>query len=85
MNLIPFVWGKILYCGLGDVIIFYGQVEDAFILSPQPPSDAVRKQKKIVLEDLFSLVMSQFKKYHLSGNLEIFYLGKSHSSKLCAF
>jgi len=37
--------------------------------NPPPPSDAVRKQKKIILEDLFSSVLSQFKKYHPSGNL----------------
>jgi len=33
-----------------------------FIFDPQPPSDAVRKQKKIILEDLFSSVLSQIKK-----------------------
>jgi len=27
-------------------------------LSPQPPSDAVRKQKKNILEDLFNAVLS---------------------------
>jgi len=39
------------------------------ILNPLPPSDAVQKQKKNILEGLFRSVMSQFKKYHLSGNL----------------
>jgi len=36
--------------------------------NPMPPSDAVWKQKYI-LEDLFSSVLSHFKKYHPSGNL----------------
>ena len=35
-----------------------------------PPSDAVRKQKKNILEDLFSSVLSQFKNYYPSGNLK---------------
>jgi len=44
-------------------------------LNPLPPSDAVRKQKKNILEDLFSSVLSQFKKYHPSGNLKFNKLG----------
>jgi len=39
-------------------------------INPLPPSDAVRKQKKNILEDLFSSILSQFKKYHPSGNLK---------------
>jgi len=35
--------------------------------------------KKNVLEDLFSSVLSQFKKYHHSGNLKFDYLGISQS------
>jgi len=31
-------------------------------LNPVPPSDAVRKQKKNILEDIFHSVLSQFKK-----------------------
>ena len=31
---------------------------------------AFRKQKKNVLEDLFSSLFSQFKNYHPSGNLK---------------
>jgi len=38
--------------------------------NPQLPSDAVRKQKKNILVDLFSSILSQFKKYHPSGNLK---------------
>jgi len=41
-----------------------------FNLYPLPPSDAVRKQKNINLEDLFSSVLWRFKKYHPSGNLK---------------
>jgi len=39
-------------------------------VNPLPPSNTVRKQKKIILEDLFSSVLSQLKKYHSSGNLK---------------
>jgi len=35
-----------------------------------PPSDAVRKRRKNIIEDLFSSVFSQFKKYPPSGNLK---------------
>jgi len=44
-------------------------------LNPQPPSDAVRKQKNFGLEDFFSSVLSQFKKYHPSGSLKFYDLG----------
>jgi len=47
-----------------------------------PPGDAVRKQKKNILGDLFSSVLSQFEKYHPSGNLKFDYLGIFQSSKL---
>jgi len=43
--------------------------------NPLPPSDAVRKQKKINSENLLSSVLSQFKKYHPSGNLNYINLG----------
>jgi len=46
-----------------------------------PPSDAVRKQKKNVLEDLISTVLSQLKKYHPPGNLKFNYLGIFKSLK----
>jgi len=39
------------------------------------PSDAVRKQNKNILEHFFSSVLSQFRKYHPSGNLKFNYLG----------
>jgi len=48
-----------------------------------PPSDAVWKRKKNILEDLFSLVFSQLKKYHPPGNLKFNYLDISQSLKLC--
>jgi len=38
--------------------------------------------RKNILEDLFSLVLSQFKKYHPSGNLKFNYLGIFQSLKL---
>jgi len=37
-------------------------------------------EKKYILEDFFSLVLSQFKKYHTSGNLKFNNFG--HFSKL---
>jgi len=50
------------------------------VINPLPPSDAVRKQKKI--EDLFSLVLTQFQKYHPLENLKFNYLGVFQSLKL---
>jgi len=44
-------------------------------INPLPPSDAVRKQKKSILEVFFSSVLSQFKKYHPSGNPKFNNLG----------
>jgi len=41
--------------------------------------------EKNVLEDHFSSVFSQFKKYHPSGNLKFSYLGNFQSLKLCIF
>jgi len=55
------------------------------LLYPQPPGDAVRKQKKYILENLFSSVLSNFKKYHPSGNLELNNLGIFQSLKLRNF
>jgi len=34
-----------------------------YSFNPPPPSDAVRKQKKNILEDLFSSVLGQLKKF----------------------
>jgi len=39
-------------------------------------------RKKNIFEDLSSSVLSQFKKYHSSGNLKINYLGGFQSWKL---
>jgi len=39
-------------------------------------------RKKYILEDLFSATLSQFKKYHPSGNLKYINLGISQSLKL---
>jgi len=47
-----------------------------------PPSDAVRKQKKNILEDIFSSILSQFKTYHPPGNLRFHYLGIFQGLKL---
>jgi len=49
--------------------------------NPLPPSDAVRKEKKI-LEDLFSSVLSEFKKYHPFGNLDFDNFGIFRNLKL---
>jgi len=51
-------------------------------LNPLPPSDAVRKERRFILEDLFRAVLSQFKKYHPSQNLKFNYLGIFQSLKL---
>jgi len=51
------------------------------LTNPLPPSDAVRKQR-IILQDLFSSVLSHCKKYHPSGNMKINYLGIFQSWKL---
>jgi len=54
------------------------------IINPPPSSNAFRKQKNI-LEDLFSSVLSEFKKYHPSGNLKFNYLVIFRSLKLRIF
>jgi len=46
-----------------------------------PPSDAVRKHKKNILEDLFSSLLLQLKKYHPSENLKFNNLGVFQSLK----
>jgi len=43
------------------------------------------ENKKIILEDLFSSVLSEFKKYHPSINLKFNYLGLFQSLKLVNF
>jgi len=40
------------------------------------------RKKEIILEDLISSVLSQFKKYYPSGNLKLNYLGTFQSLKL---
>jgi len=55
---------------------------DVSYLNPLLPSEAVRKQEKNILEDLFSSVLSTFKKYHPSGNLKFNNLGIFQSLKL---
>jgi len=52
------------------------------MINPLPPSDAVRKQKKNIVEDLFSSALLQLKKYHPSENLKFHYLGIFQSLKL---
>jgi len=66
---------------LADRIVLpaVGQV----FFNPLPPSDAVRKQKKkIIFEDLFSSVLSEFKKYHPYENLKFKNFGIFKSLKL---
>jgi len=53
-----------------------------YIINALLPSDVVRWQKKNILEDLFSSVLSQFKKSHPSGNMKFNNLGLFHSLKL---
>jgi len=53
----------------------------AYLLNPLPPSDAVRKQKRSIFEDLSS-ELSLLKKYHLSGNLKFNHLGIFQNLKL---
>jgi len=53
------------------------------LINPQPPSDAVRKQKKSILEDIYSSVLSQFKRYHPSENVKFIDLGIFQSLKFC--
>jgi len=57
-------------------------ISEAHPLNPLSPSDAVQQQKKNILEDLSSSELSQFKKYHPSGNLKFNNLGIFHSLKL---
>jgi len=45
-------------------------------INPLPPIEAVRKQEK-KLGDLFGSVLSQFQKYHPSGNLKFNNLSNS--------
>jgi len=51
-------------------------------LNPLPPSNAVRKQRKHILEDLFFSVLSKFEKYYPSENLKCNNLGNIQSLKL---
>jgi len=52
------------------------------LLNPLPPSDAVRKQKKNILEYLYSSVLAQFKKNQPFGNLQFNNLGFFQNLKL---
>jgi len=47
---------------------FISRLQD---INPLPPSDAVQEQKNIILDDLFSSVLSQLKKYHPPWKPEI--------------
>jgi len=50
--------------------------------NPLPPSDALRTEKKNILEDLFSSLLSQLKNYHPSGSPKFNNLGVFQSLKL---
>jgi len=52
-------------------------------INPLPPSDS--ETEKIILEDLISSVLSQFEKYHPSGNLKFNYLGIFPKLKIAYF
>jgi len=53
-----------------------------FSFNPLTQSGAVRNQKKNILEDLFSSLLSQFKKYQPPGNLKFHDLDIFQSLKL---
>jgi len=55
---------------------------DIVYFKPLPSSDAVWEQKNNILEDLFTSVLSQFKKYYPSRILKFNYKGVSKSLKL---
>jgi len=61
--------------------LLLGQFYSHAYVDPVPPSDAVRKQKKNILKNLFSSVLSQLKKCHPSGNLKFNILGIFQSLK----
>jgi len=52
------------------------------LVNPLPPSDAIRQLEKFILGDFLSSVLSEFKKYHPSGNLKFNNVGIFQSSKL---
>jgi len=54
-------------------------------INPLPTSDTIRKQKKNILDDLFSSVLSQFDKYHPSRNLKFIDSGIFQSLKFYVF
>jgi len=51
-------------------------------IDPLPLSDTVREQKKNILEDLFSSVLTQLEKYRPSRNLKFNHLGIFQNFKL---
>jgi len=57
-------------------------VENVYF-NPLTPSDAVRSEtQKLILENLFSPELSQFKKRHYSGNVKFYNLGIFQRLKL---
>jgi len=72
----PFFGVLVLYPNILTVLI-----SGPSVVNPLPPSDAVRKQKKI-FQRIFSVqYCHHIKKYHPSGNLKCHYLGIFQSFK----
>jgi len=64
-------------------VVFFGlKAPKKASITHYRPAMPFGKKKKNILEDLFTSVLSQFKKYHPSGNLKFNYLGIFQSSKL---
>jgi len=62
-------------------LAIYTTIENS-TFNPLPPSDAFRKQKKNILEDIFSSVLSELQKYRPPGNQKFHYLDIFQSLKL---
>ena len=72
------------YCpGRGKRLLYlFALQKRAFVINPLSPSDGVHKQKKNILEDLLSSVLSQLKKNHPPRRLKFYYLSIYQSLKL---
>jgi len=65
-----------------ELLVYIDILINLSLINPQPPSDAVRKQKNYFRVS-YSSVLSQLKKYHPSGNMKFNNLGIFQSLKLC--
>jgi len=71
-----------MYLSKGQVLWPVRQRYISALLTHYRPTMPFGDRKKNILEDLFSSVLSQLKKYHPSGNLKFNYIGISQSLKL---